>query len=160
MDSVGLWELVKLFLAALLASILTHWLTHRRFIQGRWWDRKADRYENIVGSLVSMIHSLDSWIRAQEPDEREMGEEVIKEYYEVRDQVERIVTEGDYIISERASAALSELVEVLKQEPEGPIVSAWSWWNYLKDYRSAVESCLEVMRAEAKSDLRVRWWSL
>lgn len=160
MGGEALWELVKVFLAALVASALTHLLTHRRFIQGRWWDRKADRYENIVGSLVSMIHSLDSWIRAQEPDGREIGKEVIEEYYGVRDQVERVVTEGDYIVSGRTSVALSKLVEALKREPEEPIVSAWSWWDCLKGYRSAVESCLEVVRAEAKSDLRIRWWSL
>jgi hypothetical protein len=58
MDS-GLWELGKVVFTAVLAALLTHLLSHRRFIQGQWWERKKEAYDDIISSLVGLIRSLE-----------------------------------------------------------------------------------------------------
>jgi hypothetical protein len=63
--SGALWELAKVFVTALVAALLAHLLSFRRFVAERWWDRKADAYGSIIGSLVSMIHLLDSLIEEE-----------------------------------------------------------------------------------------------
>ena len=165
------WELVKMFLTALLASALTHLLTHRRFIQGRWWDRKADAYGKIIGTLVDMEYSLRSWIDFGEqvkslPDGDE-GEglewgrldEFRGEHDEGVGRIRRAVIEGDYVISRRAARELSEFLEEYPDYPECTGGFGESM-DFLRDRSRAVKSCLESVRAKAQSDLRVRWYSL
>jgi hypothetical protein len=164
MGSEALWELVKVFLAALLASTLTHLLTHRRFIQGRWWDRKNKAYGDIIGSLVGLIRSLE-WQRdveeryatrpGYEPSEERL-KAVRDEYKEGRDQIERAAIEGGYVVTRKAANALAELVEALRV---GPGITT-DWWGWFDSCCGKAESCLEIVRAEARSDLRVKWYSL
>jgi hypothetical protein len=73
MGGEALWELVKVFLAALFASALTHLLTHRRFIQGRWWDRKNEAYGDIISSLVGLVRWLEWQMKYEERCWREPG---------------------------------------------------------------------------------------
>jgi hypothetical protein len=189
MGGEALWELVKVFLAALFASTLTHLLTHRRFIQGRWWDRKADAYGDIIGALVSVVYFLKASIsvgtyaiKGLEGSEisesvlkrrAERVDEVVTEVSKAMDEVRRAVIEGDYVISRRAAGALSEFMERCSSLGFKGIESHPSAWNkasLLRDARElvsalsawsdATKSCLEIVRAEARSDLRVKWYSL
>ena len=163
-----LWVLaLKVFggplVSGLVAAAITYWLSRRRFIGERWWDRKADAYGSIIGSLVAMVLLLDSWIEIECRSSGRLGpgRELIDEYRRFQREVERVATEGDYVISRKASSALAELVKVLRQvvapglDPSGPDVALF----ILKDLgvrRSEIWSCLEVIRDEAKSDLRVK----
>jgi len=170
MGGEALWELVKVFLAALLASTLTHLLTHRRFIQGRWWDRKADAYGSIIGSLVSMERSLESWLelllmiqrmiqRGEEVPEdlARGGHEIGREFGKARDRIARAAIEGDYIISGKVSDALGELLMKLPPRRELPDdFESSKIVVLLGDWLGALNSCLKVVRAEARSDLRVK----
>jgi len=150
--------------AAFLASLVTYWLSRRRFILERWWDRKADTYAKIIGSLVALTYSLDRWIRYEE--EKEFEEEgpspraekeyeaAFAEYDEVQTQIERAATEGDYIISEKAANALSQLVRQLRKRPELP-----TWYDFFGQLHTdlgVARNCLQTMRDEARSDLRVK----
>lgn len=166
MGGEALWELVKVFLAALFASTLTHLLTHRRFIQGRWWDRKDKAYGDIISSLVGLIRSLEWQKRAEErwgtEPEYEPPEEVRKavlgECKEARDRIERAVVEGDYVVTRKAANALAELVEAL--EVGLPKVGYWTqFWHWFGDRCEMAKSCLEFVRCEARSDLGVKWYS-
>jgi len=176
MNSEALWELVKVFLAALFASALTHLLTHRRFIQGRWWDRKAHAYENIIGDLADMVCLLRRHLAMHEyelpdlsgpdvhehecewPNVRERGALIFldEEYFNCRRRLERVVFEGDYVISERASSALLELIQ---RHSDWCVPSDISVVDYLRKRCAEMVSCLEIVPDEAKSDLRVKWYS-
>ena len=46
-SEIGL-ELVTVVITALLAAVLVHLLEHRRFIQGRWWDRKNQGFDTLL----------------------------------------------------------------------------------------------------------------
>lgn len=164
-----LWAfLLKLLLpplsAAFLASYITYWLSHRRFIQERWWDRKADAYAKIIGSLAALTNWLDRWVweevvgvRGKEPllKTQKDYEVALIEYEEVRTQIERAATEGDYIISEKAANILLELMRQLREVPEER--ADWqSYFECLQEHLKAARDCLQTMRGEARSDLRVK----
>jgi hypothetical protein len=156
--------------AAFLASYITYWLSHRRFIQERWWDRKADAYAKIIENLVALTYSLERWARYEwtelageevlSPRAKEDYEAVPLEYEEVKARIERAATQGGYIISEKAANALSELIRQLRKAPEQSgfdVMSDWcNWINSLHDYSKAAHDCLQAMRDEARSDLRVK----
>ena len=171
MGGEALWELVKVFLAALFASALTHLLTHRRFIQGRWWERKADAYSDIIGALVNMRLALRGSLNVMVKAERIEGrgesipEDVVQsasrfssKFGEARDRIERAAIEGDYIISSRVSEALSELLGNFPGRVEGG-ADVSELKRLVQYWDGATKSCLEVVRAEARSDLSVRWHS-
>jgi hypothetical protein len=154
--------------AGFLASYVTYRLSHRRFILERWWDRKADTYAKIIGSLVALTYSLDRWVEDETAElsgrkpllKTQRDDEVaLIEYEAVRTQLERAATEGDYIISEKAANALSELIRQLQKAPEwsDPGGPGWTdWINCIIGYSKAAHDCLQAMRDEARSDLRVK----
>lgn len=150
--------------SGLVAAGITYWLSRRSFIGERWWDRKADAYGDIIGSLVAMELLLDSWIETLRRSGGRVGarKEVFSEYRRLFEgKVERAAAEGDYVISPKASGVLAELVKALKRvvapglDPSGPRGSSLLL-DDLEWRRSEIESCLEVIRDEAKSDLGVR----
>jgi hypothetical protein len=168
-SEIGL-ELVKVVITALLAAVLVHLLEHRRFIQGRWWDRKADAYGSIIDALVSMEHSLVHLLGfgsvVEETGEVPRGlekhaAEWLREFDGAGDRVMRAAAGGDYVISRRASGALSGL---MKKFPSYEDAWEFPWKGEAVDRFCAlgveIKSCLETVRAEARKDLRVRFYSL
>jgi hypothetical protein len=87
--------------------------------------------------------------------------ELLSEYHGIREKVERVVTEGDYIISLEASGALAKLMKVLRRliapglDPSG-LRGSSLLLDDLEVRRSKIESCLEFLRLEAQRDLQVR----
>ena len=155
-------------LSGLVAAWITYWLSRRRFIGERWWDRKADAYGSIIGSLVELMHSLDVMIE-QHGFRRELGTKDFDEAYEVGEagyreivaRLERVVTEGDYVISRKAASALSEFIVGLATAGPDRIPdfgNPFDDWlgDHLRERRDVVRSYLEAIRAEAQSDLRVK----
>jgi hypothetical protein len=159
-----LWTLllkvvVAPIIAAGLASYITYLLSHRRFIKERWWDRKADAYGNIIGSLVQLIYWLEWRIGILEglrDGHSKEAQKVPNEYEKARAQIERVAFEGDYVISTETANALSELVKTLELAPDKSENALGSWLGRLHGYHTAAKSCLEAIRAEARSDLRVK----
>jgi hypothetical protein len=166
MNEDSLWAfwlklLVPPFSAAFIASYVTYWLSHRRFIRERWWDRKADAYSRIIGSLVSYLLSLDQWIPLEadpllhEVFEEKEGPEIRQKYREARAQVWRAATEEDYIVSKKAADALLKLFK-LDSEPQSKLL------DVLQKEQKSARNCLTTIRDEARRDLGVdrKWLTL
>jgi hypothetical protein len=83
----------------------------------------------------------------------------VEEIAKVGDRLLRAATLRDYIISRKASDALRDLVMKFPLREEGPS-ELEEWVPVLKELERVASSCLAVVSDEAKSDLRVRWWSL
>jgi len=168
----SLWILLlKVFggplVSGLVAAGITYWLSRRRFIGERWWDRKADAYGNIVGALATMeryfkssqeiLMAVEKIVRSGEDVPKDMEERtkgMASEFDKARDSIERAVAEGDYVISREVSGALSEFLGRFPDFEKPPSMSELvSWSRILSD---ATRSCLEVVRAEARSDLQVK----
>jgi hypothetical protein len=106
-----------------------------------------------------MMDYPDDFAKGHSKEELEAMTEAITEYDKVRVRIERAVVEGDYVISKRASTALSDLMRKLKLGPVGPhdwFYSQNGWLDWLHDCHTVAESCLEVIRVEARSDLGVK----
>lgn len=153
-------------LSGLVAAGITYWFSRRRFIGERWWDRKADAYGSIIGSLVGLVHLLDEHINDLDHEVYPYDERGVwvnqANYDEILAQLKRTVTEGDYVISRKAASALSELIVGLTTPRPDERIPDFSdpYDSWLEDRLGydleLVGSCLEAIRAEAQSDLQVK----
>ena len=152
------------FIASLVAAIVSLYNARfRRFVLGKWWERKADAYGEVVGSLVALKYSSDRWVRTElreRSDEEyspppELQKTIRAEYEEARIRIERAAIEGDYFLSRKSAEALSMLIKQLSQGPERP-VTWYSWFDSLHMHRKAAQDCLNAVRDEARVDLRVK----
>ena len=160
---VRVWGLLSPFVAASIAAYVTDRLSRRRFIQEQWWERKASAYADIIEGLVSFAHSLDrSWeesVTKRGSVAKKEIDTITQEQREARARIERAAIGGDYIISEKAANALSELMEHLDKAPER---FEHSWIDFLVANTNATRSCLDLVRRESQRDLGVErerhWW--
>lgn len=164
MGNEPLWMLLlKVFVGPLVAGIvaagITYWFSRRRFIQERWWDRKADAYGKIIGSLVSVEYAYECLMENEtvfegdEEDSLEVKEDlqgIVDECNEAWSRLERAAAEGDYVVSEKVATALAELVRGKETIDPSELMSA------LRCHRDEIGSCLKFVRAEARSDLGVK----
>jgi hypothetical protein len=153
-------NLVPAIIVAVIASWVTVQLSLRQFYTEKWWERKADAYAEVIGSLVALNYSLDRLWRA-ETDEQEVllrkGRETIwREYREALTQLEQAATEGNFILSAKATAALSDLIRKLRVESEESDLREGDTVGFISGCSGAATRCLEALRGEAKADLHVR----
>ena len=169
-SEIGL-ELVKVVITGLVAAVLVHLLEYRRFVRGRWWDRKADAYEGIIDALARAVHSLRMGlsIRAAVDVVKERGEEVSgalrealvesgEESNEMGRRIVRAAYAGDYLISKRASDSLLELLNVIPDDVYLDLPLGEEERHLMSVFADKVEWCLEIVRAEARKELRARWY--
>jgi len=152
------------FVASLVAAMVSHYNARfRRFALEKWWERKAEAYAEVIRSLVTLIYSLDRWIRheyALRTDQEyepppEAQKTIYNEYKEVRTKIERAAIEGNYVLSGKAANALSELIKQLRKEPIWPVT--WdSLVDCLQGHFKAAQDCLKAVRGEARSDLLLK----
>lgn len=156
------------FLASILTTITTHWLQVKRDdkerqwkskqeITSRWWERKATAYGNIITSLVSLTNSLGNWfdleVQINQLDGQDMENEVeniIEEYKDSLRSIEKAEIEGAYLITDKATLTLNQLVKELKKEDEYT-----QFFALLSDRYSAARSCIQIITDEARKDLKV-----
>ena len=165
------------FFASVLAIVVSVYNNRfTRFTSERWWERKADAYNNIVKNLVALIDTANQWIQAD--SEYLLGEYTTgsamgyskKEFYEARTRLKQFATEGNYIFTTKATDALSALIKKLEedysldsdihdtelQELEADFSDIETTMKYLDNSRVAANECLKIVRKEAKADLNVR----
>jgi len=154
-------------LAGGVASFITHWQSRRQFIQERWWNRKADAYAEIIENLVALTYSLERWREYEEQEfipnsplpqkPKEDFETARSEYQESMTRLERAVYQGDYIVSINVAETLKELIKQLEEHPydTSGFDGSVKWINDLGVRFVAAQDCLQVVRDEARSDLRV-----
>ena len=153
------------FLASVIAVLVSAYNARfRRFARERWWERKAEAYAEVIGSLVSLTYSLDRWqedeFKILSDEKTEISEdfrnEIFAEYDKALKHIERASTEGNYILSEKAANALSDLIRKLRENTDREF-SGWTDWldSIIQKFESA-KNCLKIIREEAKSDLQVK----
>jgi len=137
-----------------LASWLTVRLALQRFYTQKWWERKAQAYSEIIGSLAKMRICFDKWfdedieLRKMSP---EAGKRVNEEYASARRVIENAEAVGSFIISEEAAKVLrSFLKELQKEDIQG---------NCLKDrdrHYDELIKCIAELRKIANRELNKR----
>jgi hypothetical protein len=153
-------NLVPAIIVAVIASWVTVQLSLRQFYTEKWWERKADAYAKVIGSLVALNYSLGQLWRA-ETDEQEVllrkdQETIWQEYREALTQLEQAATTGNFILSAKATAALSDLIRKLQTESEESNLRGGDTVGFVSECSGAATHCLEALRGEAKADLHVK----
>jgi len=102
-----------------LASWLTGRLALQRFYAEKWWERKAQAYSEIIGSLAKMRICFDKW-EDEELRYKEVGAEARKKVNEEYANAKRVIGDtvavGSFIVSEEAVDVLSLFLKELQKE--------------------------------------------
>jgi hypothetical protein len=137
-----------------LASWLTVRLALQRFYTQKWWERKAQAYSEIIGSLAKMRICFDKW-EDEQLRYKEIRAEARKKVNEEYANAEKVIViaeaEGSFIISEEAAEVLSLfLKELQKEDIQG------NWLNDLDRHHGEVIKCIAGLREIAKRELSKR----
>ena len=137
-----------------LASWLTVRLALQRFYTQKWWERKAQAYSEIIGSLAKMRICFDKW-EDEQLRYKEIRAEARKKVNEEYANAERVIViaeaEGSFIISEEAAEVLSLfLKELQKDDIQG------NWLNDLDRHHGEVIKCIAGLREIANRELSKR----
>ena len=137
---------------------ITAWITVklalRRFYTEKWWERKAQAYSEIIGSLAKMRVCFDKW-KERFFEHKDMSPETIKkvneEYASAKRVIESAVAAGSFIVSEETAQVLgSFLKELQKEDIRG------NWPNDLDRHHGEVIECIARLREIAKRELSKR----
>jgi len=151
-------DIIKSLLIGAGVSGITAWITVklalRRFYTEKWWERKAQAYSEIIGSLAKMRICFDKW-EDEELRYKEIRAEARKKVNEEYANAKRVIVnaeaEGSFIISEKAAEVLNLfLKELQKEDIQG------DWLNDFDRYHGEVIKCIERLKDIAKRELSKR----
>jgi hypothetical protein len=126
----------------------------KRLLADKWWDRKEQAYTEAVGSLTSLTHALERWLDAQvrHVTSEDYLRPIREEHERAKQRVQMAAIRGSYAVSKRTADALSRLIDQLEEtEKRGKTM-----FDMLDEQWAASKECLEIVRAEAESDLLTR----
>jgi hypothetical protein len=143
-------------ISAFAAAILTTWFSLWRFRQERWWEKKYEVYASIINSLHALYRGFDTE-RFLPYDDGLMGsikspehirlENQHKQFETAKLEIKRIVTIGDFILSEDAVKELETLLsKFVMPTPNEQL-------DTIAEIGQAIETCLTRIRQLAKNDL-------
>jgi len=144
-------DIIKALLIGAGVSWITVRLALRRYYTQKWWERKAQAYSEIIGSLAKMRICFDKWadeeLRYKEI-RAEARKKVNEEYASAKRVIDNTVAVGSFIVSEKAAEVLeSFLKELQKEDIQG------NWLNDLHRHHSEVIKCIAKLREIAKREL-------
>lgn len=153
------------FIASLIAVIVSAYNARfRRFALEKWWNKKAQAYAEVIGSLVSLTYSLDRWqddgykmtVEGQSSISKDVNKELAAEYNKALSRIERAATEGNYILSEKAANTLSDFLKKLRENSDKEYTGWVDWYETVIQNLKLAKDCLSILRDEAKKDLQVK----
>lgn len=143
---------------AVVVAFITVRLSLRQFYSQKWWEKKAESYSKIIGSLANLFYSIKE-LCSEAEGEKEIGNKNYKklinnypQYYEI---IKKASSAGAFIISKKVSIELDALVDNLEN----------NYFNrqkesiadlYGRDF-NFIKNSLEIIRILAKKDLRISW---
>ncbi len=140
--------------AVISAGVTWTIMRHSRRLYGhqQWWERKAKAYDNVVGALADLNLVLSEWephfaslVRLSDEYQTQLSTKRGEAVHTIK----RLATTGDFLITDVAAAALLKLADSLGEDTEtGSVID-----EIARDSR-AVESCIAIVKAEAKRDLQ------
>lgn len=139
-------------LISIVTSFITVRLSMKQFYTQKWWERKADTYSKIIEELSYLQYYFgelfDEGIQIKKINS-DVHEELWKNFSNSKQQIFKIYASGAFIISEKSTKALEELVKNIEQESSnGDYVGDFDRWY------GAVKKCIQIIRDEAKKELK------
>lgn len=158
--SSNLEVFILAFVPSLLASVLTAFITVRlalrQFYSQRWWERKAEAYSAVVEALTGVAYALNRSY-SKEFEGRDISDDestaMWEQFWSSRQEIEKQIHAGQFIMSEAAVKALVDLVAEL-----GRSRSDGNWLDDLDRHFAATQSTLANISRLAKADLKMNRW--
>jgi len=137
------------------SAVITYLVTRHQYsahFTQRWWERKAQTYDAIMGALGRIDFVLGEWeqhftlgIRLSE----EYQSTLAAQRTEAIEVLKKLGATGDFLITEPAAVALRKAAGVLDLD-----LGFSDGMSEVEKDLKAVAACLATIKAEAKADLR------
>jgi hypothetical protein len=129
-----------------------------RFISERWWERKADAYNQLVTSLAALVECSDRYhddaLHIRRLSDAE-SEQWARKWRKADAQVRRATTTAAFLLSDRAREALRQRNMIISSKTSA------NWFADMERDAEATEQCLREIVDCATEDLRIkRLWPL
>ena len=139
---------------AAVSSWITVQLSLKRFRSERWWERKAQAYEKIIGALHDSKAFADKHLEA-EYGGRKVAEEKDKELRArskvAHEEIEKAIDTGSFLLSDEALSRLKQYQKDMEKASDTQM-----WFEYLEEDLAATSNCLKDLIQIAKKDLRAK----
>lgn len=160
-DVLAVWlgDFVRLAFVAIVAALVTSFLSRRQQVSQLWWQRKADAYIEILSALSEMTAYYEAHYEKEthEADySKKWMEQLGRRWEQAHRHIDRAVRIGDFLISVDAHAALKRMREAGKGIDPGNFFGRVD-----ADYAAAL-TCMRELRGAARADLQrgLGWRSL
>lgn len=139
---------------AVVAAVLTSWLTVLRFKRERWWERKADAYVELIDSLHEMGMMPSEYLSVGGSGKelsKEAEAELWSRFEAARRKVWRIADSADFIISSEVLAVIRKMnADLGKADEHGHFV------EYLDETNAAIDRCMRMVKIIGSDELGIR----
>lgn len=143
-------ELLKLGVVGLIAGLFSSVIANRDHRQRRWWELRVTAYQNAIEALSDLVYYYDRNFSAA-IEYRELHEdfkEKLDAYWEESfPKVRKFADSGAFLFSERANAALREL---MKDDDEPTYI------EHLDNKLAKAKYCLNELIECSKTDLKLK----
>lgn len=148
MDTV--LEFLKLGIVGLIAGLFSSVLANRDHRQRRWWELRVTAYQNAIEALSDLVYYYNKHFSA-EIEYRELPKDFKKKldaYWEESfPRVRKFADSGAFLFSERANAALREL---MRDDNE------LTYIHHLDNNLAKAKRCLNELIECSKTDLKLK----
>lgn len=143
-------ELLKLGMVGLIAGLFSSVIANRDHRHRKWWELRVAAYQNAIEALSDLVYYYDKHFSA-EIEYRELPEDFKKKldafWEESFPKVRKFADSGAFLFSERANAALREL---MKDDDEA------SYIEHLDNNLAKAKRCLSELIECSKTDLKLK----
>ncbi|MBN1364837.1 MAG: hypothetical protein JW976_08535 [Syntrophaceae bacterium] len=139
---------------AAVSSWITVQLSLKRFRSERWWERKAQAYEKIIGALHDSKAFADKHLEAEYRGGK-IAEEKDKELRArskvAHEEIEKAIDTGSFLLSDEALSRLKQYQKDMEKASDTQM-----WFEYLEGDLAATSNCLKDLIQISKKDLRAK----
>jgi hypothetical protein len=149
LGAVGIGSLV----AVLVPPFLAHFLARKRFVEERWWERRADAYITLLDALYDM-HRFDEAEAEDLLHINELSEarraELVNSWGKGWREIDKAFRVGRVMISRDAYDSIRKVLECHRGIPEDDC------FRLVDTEGAAVKNCIGELSAAATRDLGVK----
>ena len=144
-------------LVAVIATLITAFISLKQFRKAHIWQLKVEKYDDIFSALFALSQFYRS--RLQEIDSgEETDEEIIDDFNDAINHLGEVVFKGEFIIRKDAVKILNKLLVQLEEQEPGFLKDTFTTdtkEKYRQTRYTELHHDLKEIRLIAKKDLKV-----
>jgi hypothetical protein len=147
----SLVRLLTTLFIAVITSWLTVWFSLRRFRAERWWERKVQAYERIIGALHDSKEWYEQHLKA-EKQQTDLSDVVVASLRtrsrSAHAEIAKAIDTGAFLLAVEAVKRLRQYQDEQKAAQHN------SWIDHLLADLSAIDDCLKDLIRIARRDVK------